>query len=80
LQNVDKTSLFVVVGLGIVLTSVIIVINMAAKRSQNLTHQVLETNIPIKEDEEITRTKIQEEDKSADIKTQDDDDYDWSGV
>ena len=72
--------LLIVVGIVIAILGSIIVIDLAAKRSPKLTQKVLETNIPIKEDEEITRTKIQEEDKSADIKTQDDDDYDWSGV
>ncbi|HYL67329.1 MAG TPA: tetratricopeptide repeat protein [Nitrosopumilaceae archaeon] len=78
-QKLDKTSLYIVVGLGIVLAVTIIIINLIAKRSKS-EQKVSETSPTIKEEEESTRTKIQDEDKSADIKIQKDDDNDWSGI
>jgi len=61
-QKIDKTSLYVVVGLGIILLATIVVIDLAAKRAQKRL-KVSETGVPMKEEEEGARTKIQEEDE-----------------
>jgi len=68
IQQLDQTSLLVIVGLGITLVATIVIINLAARRSQKrLGSKVSETSVPMKKEEESTRIKIQ-------------DDNEWKGI
>ena len=64
-QQIDQTSLYVVVGLGITLVATIVVINLVAKRSHKKRGpEASDTSVvPKMEKEESTRMEIKEDDE-----------------
>ena len=76
IQKIDQTSL-VIVGIIISLVGAIIAFNLIAKKTRKgLTQKVLETSVPVKEEEKSTRTEIQnKKPKSEELKEDE-----WKGI
>src|SRR2546428_531192 len=76
IQKIDQTSL-VIVGIIISLVGVIIVLNLIAKKTRKgLTQNVLETTVPVKEEEKNARPEIQDK-KPEPEKIKEDE---WKGI